>query len=199
MMLIKMIFSFFKIGLFTIGGGYAMIPLIREELVANGWMATAEITDVIAIAKMTPGPFAVNTATFAGMKIYGVSGAIVCTLGVILPSLIITMLVARFFFSYNKHKIVQGALSGIRPVVVSLIAYAVWSVIGVTLFQEKAFEKGLISALTSIDVRLIGILIIALILLFKAKAHPILAITICGAVSILLYMVLPSLFPIFSA
>ncbi len=198
MMLLKMIFSFFKIGLFTIGGGYAMIPLIREELVTNGWMTAAEITDVIAIAKMTPGPFAVNTATFAGMKIYGLSGAVMCTLGVILPSLIITTLVARFFFSYNKHRIVQGALSGIRPVVVALIAYAVWSVIGVTLVDEQAIAQGVVAALRSIDIRSIGILIIALILLFKAKAHPILVITVCGAVSIVVYMVLPNLLPMLS-
>ncbi len=198
MMLLKMVFSFFKIGLFTIGGGYAMIPLIKEELVTNNWMTTAEITDVIAIAKMTPGPFAVNTATFAGMKIYGLSGALMCTLGVILPSLIITTIVARFFFSYNKHRVVQGALSGIRPVVVALIAYAVWSVIGITLVDEQALAQGFMTALKSIELRSIGILIIAIILLFKAKAHPIVVIGACGVISIIVYMLLPSLFPMLS-
>ena len=195
MMLLKMIFSFFKIGLFTIGGGYAMIPLIREELVSNGWMTTAEITDVIAIAKMTPGPFAVNTATFAGMKIYGVLGAISCTFGVILPSLIITTLVARFFFTYNKHKLVQGALAGIRPVVVALIAYAVWTVSTTVIFQEEAISRGIMEALRSVDIRSLVILAVSLFLLFKAKAHPILVITVSGALAIVGYMVLPLIIP----
>jgi chromate transporter len=188
-----MVWSFFKIGLFTIGGGYAMIPLIREDLVSNGWMTTTEITDVIAIAKMTPGPFAVNTATFAGMKIYGVGGAIACTFGVILPSLIITMVVARFFFSYNKHKLVQGALMGIRPTVVALIAYAVWNVASVTLFADATLAQGIINAITSIDIRLVVILIVSLVLLFKAKAHPILVIVICGILSIIGFELLPNI------
>lgn len=195
MMLLKMLFSFFKIGLFTIGGGYAMIPLIREELVSNGWMTAVEIADVIAIAKMTPGPFAVNTATFAGMKIYGVAGAAMCTFGVILPSLIITTIVGVFFFSYNKHKMVQGALSGIRPVVVALIAYAVWTVASTTIFQEEAIRQGVIAAIKSVDIRSILILVTALILLFKVKAHPILVIATCGALSIIGYMVLPLVIP----
>lgn len=195
MMLLKMLFSFFKIGLFTIGGGYAMIPLIREELVSNGWMTSVEIADIIAIAKMTPGPFAVNTATFAGMKIYGVAGAVTCTLGVILPSLIITAIVARFFFAYNRHKMVQGALSGIRPVVVALIAYAVWTVASTTIFQEEAIRQGFMAAIKSVDIRSIVILLTALLLLFKAKAHPILVIAVSGALSIIGYMVLPLIIP----
>ncbi len=194
-MILEMLYTFFKIGLFTIGGGYAMIPLIRQELVFKGWMTSAEITDVIAIAKMTPGPFAVNTATFAGMKIYGIGGAVACTFGVILPSLIITTFVARFFFSYSKHKIVQGALAGIRPVVVALIAYAVWSVSSVTIFQEEAVRQGFMAAIKSVDIRSIVILIVALLLLFKAKAHPILVITVSGVISIIGYMVLPLVFP----
>ena len=195
MMLLDMLYTFFKIGLFTIGGGYAMIPLIRQELVAKGWMTAAEITDVIAIAKMTPGPFAVNTATFAGMKIFGVGGAIACTFGVILPSLIITMFVARFFFTYNKHKLVQGALAGIRPVVVALIAYAVWSVASVTIFQEEAIAQGMVAAFKSVDPRSIVILAVALFLLLRAKAHPILVIAVSGALSIIGYMALPLVIP----
>jgi chromate transporter len=195
MMMLKMVWSFFKIGLFTIGGGYAMIPLIREELIANSWMTATEITDVIGIANMTPGPFAVNTATFAGMKIYGIGGAIACTLGVILPSLIITMIVARFFFSYNNHRLVQGALMGIRPTVVALIAYAVWNVTCVTLFADANFTQGIINVITSVDIRLIIILIVSLVLLFKVKAHPILVIAICGALSIISFEVLPNVFP----
>ncbi len=84
-MIFEMMWVFFRIGLFTIGGGYAMIPLITEELVNHGWMTTTEIADIIEIAKMTPGPFAVNAATFSGMKVLGLGGAVAYTIGVILP------------------------------------------------------------------------------------------------------------------
>lgn len=197
MMLLKMLWVFFKIGLFTIGGGYAMIPLITRDLVQNGWMSISEVTDVIAIAKMTPGPFAVNTATFAGMKIYGVGGAIACTFGVILPSLIITMIVARFFFDFQKHKLVQGALKGIRPVVVALIAYAVWNVASLTLFAHEYANPNSIDTLwqmlSSIDWRAIVVLAVSLVLLFWKKAHPILVIAVAGALGIVFYHFVPLL------
>lgn len=195
MMLLKMLWVFFKIGLFTIGGGYAMIPLITRDLVQNDWMTVAEVTDVIAIAKMTPGPFAVNTATFAGMKIYGVGGAIACTFGVILPSLIITMIVARFFFDFQKHKMVQGALKGIRPVVVALIAFAVWNVATLTLFSHGEANPSSLNALwkmvSSVDWRALVVLAVSMVLLFWKKAHPILVITVAGVLGIGLYHFLP--------
>ena len=184
-MLLKMIWTFFKIGLFTIGGGYAMIPLISQELTMNGWMTTAEVTDIIAIAKMTPGPFAVNAATFAGMKMQGLAGAVLCTFGVILPSLIITTIVAKFFFNFQNLKIVKGILKGIRPTVVALIASAIVTVSLITLFH--------IDSLGNVELYSIIILAVSLLLLLWKKLHPILVIAIAGAAGILFYQVIPML------
>lgn len=125
---------FCKIGLFTIGGGMAMLPLVQRELVANGYMMLAETVDMVAISQMTPGPFAVNAATFVGMRMYGVPGAAAATLGVTLPSVLITVLVAKFFFAFYKKPLVGGALSGVRPVVLALILAAALSVARESLF-----------------------------------------------------------------
>lgn len=125
---------FCKIGLFTIGGGMAMLPLVQQELVARGYMTLSETVDMVAVSQMTPGPFAVNAATFVGMRMYGVGGAAVATLGVTLPSVIITLLVARFFFSFHKKSLVRGALAGVRPVVLALILAAALSVARESLF-----------------------------------------------------------------
>ncbi len=118
---------FLKIGLFTVGGGYAMIPLIQSELVDIGWMSNAEVADLVAISQMTPGPFAVNAATFAGVKLAGIPGAVITTIGVAFPSFVIAMLAAKFFFAFNKNKTVQDAMYGIRPAVVGLIAAATYT------------------------------------------------------------------------
>lgn len=184
-MLFEMIWTFFKIGLFTIGGGYAMIPLITQEMVSKSWMTTAEVTDIIAIAKMTPGPFAVNTATFAGMKIFGIAGAVSATFGVILPSLIVTTLVARFFFNMKDHPLVQGALFGVRPVVVALIASAIITVISLTLFTDT---ENILTMIKSIDIKSIIVLFISLIMLLKIKLHPIIVISSSGLLGILLFL-----------
>jgi len=189
-MIFNMIWTFFKIGLFTIGGGYAMIPLITEEMLNHGWMTTTEVADIIAIAKMTPGPFAVNTATFAGMKLYGFGGAIACTFGVILPSLIITLIVAKFFFEFQNLKIVKGILTGIRPAVVALIASAVVSVSIITLFKTEYIEM-LIEYAGNIEFFSIVTLSLSLILLLWKKLHPILVICIAGAAGIIFYEIIP--------
>ena len=189
-MMFLMMWTFFKIGLFTIGGGYAMIPLISQELLGNGWMTASEITDLIAIAKMTPGPFAVNAATFAGMKILGPIGAVACTVGVILPSLIITSIVAKFFFNFQNLKIVKGILKGIRPTVVALIASAIITVSTFTLFHTENISSLLI-AFRSIEIPSIIILAVSLLLLLKIKLHPILVIIISGVAGIFIYQILP--------
>ena len=190
-----MIWAFFKIGLFTIGGGYAMIPLITRELTANGWMTTREVADVIAIAKMTPGPFAANSATFAGMKIYGVGGAIACTAGVILPSFLIVVIVTHYFFQFQKSALVQGALSGVRPVVVALIGTAVWNVAAMTLLGGGLSDvfswQAVMGALGSIDIIAVAMLAVMVVALLKFKIHPVLLITASGVLGILVYRLLP--------
>lgn len=115
--------TFFKIGLFTLGGGYAMIPLIEEEVVdKHKWMAREELLDVIAIAQSCPGVFAINVSTFVGYKLKKTRGAIACTLGTALPSFIIILLIAMFFRHFKENAAVAAIFRGIRPAVVALIA-----------------------------------------------------------------------------
>ena len=117
------IFSVFsKIGAFTIGGGYAMIPLIESELTRRGWLSEEELPDIVALAQSAPGVLAVNMSIFAGYKLRGVSGSIVATLGTILPSFVAILLIAMFMSNFQDNPIVVRIFSGIRPVVVALIA-----------------------------------------------------------------------------
>lgn len=129
-LLFDLFYTFFKIGLFTIGGGYAMLPLIKKEVIeTHAWLSAEEFMDVIAIAEMTPGPIAVNTATFVGYRLAKIPGALAGTLGVILPSLIIITIIAAYFVQYNVSEIprIKGAFTALRPAVVGLIASAVFS------------------------------------------------------------------------
>ena len=119
--LIKLFFAFFKIGLFTFGGGYAMIPLIQEEVTKNGWLTAEEVIDIVGIAESTPGPIAVNLATFVGTSQMGFLGALVATVGVILPSFIIILLIAIIFKKIMDNKYVKSILKGINPVIIGLI------------------------------------------------------------------------------
>ncbi len=114
--------TFAKIGSFTIGGGYAMIPLIREELVKKGWLSDEELPDIIALAQSAPGVLAVNMSIFAGYKMRGLKGSIAATLGSALPSFLIILLIAMLFTGYQDNPVVIRIFKGIRPVVVSLIA-----------------------------------------------------------------------------
>jgi len=124
-----MFITFFKIGAFTIGGGYAMIPLIQEEVVEkNKWLTTEEFLDVIAIAEVTPGPVAVNTSTYVGYKIYGLKGALFCTLGTILPSFLIILVIVKFLWKYRQNEIADKVFLGIRPAVAALIFSAVYKI-----------------------------------------------------------------------
>jgi chromate transporter len=113
---------FAKIGSFTIGGGYAMIPLIRDELVKRGWLSEEELPDIVALAQSAPGVLAVNMSIFAGYKMRGLKGSIAATLGSALPSFLIILLIAMLFTGYQDNPIVIKIFKGIRPVVVSLIA-----------------------------------------------------------------------------
>lgn len=129
--------SFLQVGLFSVGGGYAAIPLIREQVVTNHKLLTmAEFTDLITIAEMTPGPISINSATFVGQRVYGPLGAVVCTLGCILPSFIICLTLAYFYYKYKKFSGVQTVLGALRPAVVALIASAGVSILVLALFNS---------------------------------------------------------------
>ncbi|MCI1647003.1 MAG: chromate transporter [Bacteroides sp.] len=119
---------FFKIGAFTIGGGYAMVPLIEEEIVAKReWITKEDFIDLLAISQSTPGVFAVNIAIFIGYKLWGMKGSIITTLGTILPSFLIILSIALFFHNFKDNVIVERIFKGIRPAVVALIAVPTFS------------------------------------------------------------------------
>ena len=132
--LLDLFVTFFRIGLFTFGGGYAMIPLITDEVVKKGWAGRELIIDYIAIAESTPGPFALNTSTFIGMSQAGVLGVVAAALGLILPPFIIILIIAKFLMKFAEYKGVTAALTGISPAVIGLISSAALT-IGMTAFK----------------------------------------------------------------
>ena len=121
MIFFELFYTFFLIGLFTFGGGYAMIPMIQEQVVGKDWISSDTLTDFIAISEVTPGPFALNISTFVGSHVGGTFGAVCATVGVILPSLIIIIIVAIIMNKFMKNRFVQGALGGVKPIVLALI------------------------------------------------------------------------------
>ena len=141
MIFIELFFTFFKIGLFTVGGGYAMLPLIRTEVLSKGWLTAEEIVNFIAVSESTPGPFAVNIATYIGSVRGGAAGAAFATLGVVLPSFLIILAIARCYKKFKSSKIVAGLMSGLKPAVIGLIAAAVLTV-GKTVFLNSATPTG---------------------------------------------------------
>ena len=144
MLYLELFLTFFKIGLFTIGGGYAMLPLIQADVQAKGWMTAEELVNFIAVSESTPGPFAVNVSTYVGAELAGLPGAFCATLGVVLPSFLIILLVARFYAAFRSSAIVSGAMGGLRPAVIGMIGAAVVSV-GQTVFLPEGVSPGLLS------------------------------------------------------
>ena len=123
-LLLDIFFTFFKIGLFTFGGGYAMIPIVRDSVVAKGWITEEFFYDFIGVCESTPGPVAINMATFVGSTVAGFWGSFFATLGVVLPSLIVLILVASLFKNFSENPWVKAAFKGMRPVIFSLILSA---------------------------------------------------------------------------
>ena len=185
--LLEMFWIFFKIGLFTIGGGYAMIPMITDEIVSKGWLTLDQLIDFIAVSESTPGPFAVNIATFVGMEEMGVIGALCSTFGVILPSFTIIYLISTLFYDrFIGNRFVQGALSGIRPAVLGLIASAALTVLLSAVFGGAKLTQGLGALAEGFQLsRLLILLILIAIKRYKKKIHPILLISIAAALGIL--------------
>lgn len=184
---IELFFTFFKIGLFTIGGGYAMIPLLQNELVSKGWVTIEEIINFIAISESTPGPFAVNMSTFVGAKLGGVIGSIITTLGVILPSFIIILIIAKYFYNFKDNFYVQGGLYGLRPAVIGLLCSSVFTIFVNNFVLNKSLLLHLDQIGAAIDFKGIIILIISYLIYNKFKMHPIKLIGICSVLGIVLY------------
>lgn len=145
MIYLKLFFAFFQVGLFSFGGGYAAVPLIQSRIVEqNGWLTLQQFADLITIAEMTPGPIAINSATFVGTQVAGLPGAIVCTLGCVMPSFIIVLILAKLYVKYRNLRAMQGILTGLRPAIVAMIASAGASLLILAVFNTEiaAIDEG---------------------------------------------------------
>lgn len=186
--LLELFLAFFEIGAMTFGGGYAMIPLVRETVLTRGWLTEEEMLNMIAVAESTPGPIAVNMATFVGSNEAGILGSVVATLGVVLPSFIIILVISALLKNFMKYKGVNAFLEGVRPCVVALILGT-----AITLFLSVLLGIGSGSFEVSVDV--IGIVVFAIIvaisLIYKRlrgkKPSPILMILISAGLGMLFY------------
>lgn len=185
MIYLKLLISFFQIGLFSIGGGYAALPLIQEQVVdQNQWLTMTEFSDLITISQMTPGPIAINASSFVGNRIAGVPGAVISTFGCVLPSFIIVMILAYIYNKFRNISTVQGVLGGLRPAVVALIASA-----GISIITTAFWGAELVSfKFSNINLFAIGIFILCLIALKKFKLNPILVMTGSGIAGVIIYL-----------
>lgn len=177
MIYLQLFLSFLQIGLFSFGGGYASLPLIQEQVVAqHQWLTMSEFTDLITISQMTPGPIAVNSATFVGIKIAGIGGALCATAGCILPSCIIVTLLAKLYFKYRNLTVMSDVLSALRPAVVAMIAAAGVSVLVSAFWGEsiniRATQWVLVAAFT-----------VCFVLLRKTKLNPVWVMVIAGVIN----------------
>lgn len=171
-LLVKLFISFLKIGAFSFGGGYAMLPLIEDEIIkVHGWLTTSEFVDILAIAEMTPGSIAINSATFLGYKVSGVLGSAIATFAVVLPSFIVMGLIFHFVERFKKSPYVDWVFTGIRPIVLGLIGAAAVTV------GKNAF----------IDYKSVLITIGLFYFVTFKKLNPIIGLVACGVLGVILY------------
>ncbi len=187
MILLKLFLTFFKIGAFTFGGGYAMLPLIQEEVIKNNWASLHELINFVAVSESTPGPFAVNMATYVGIVQGGLWGAACATLGVVLPSFIIILIVARIYEKFKENRIVSGCMTGLKSAVIGLIAAALISM-AKAVFVPNGFGDINVTALAVS----VGIYVAMTFLSFKVKLHPIVVIGISALIGIGMMVINPS-------
>ena len=186
MILFQLFLSFLQIGLFSFGGGYAAMPLIQEQIVEiHGWLSMSEFTDLITISQMTPGPIAINSATFVGIKIAGIPGALIATAGCILPSCIIVTLIARLYLKYRNMDVLQGVLNSLRPAVVAMIASAGISILITALWGNEA-----VIDFARTNWWMAAIFVLCFILLKKAKMNPILVMVLAGVMKLAVSLIL---------
>lgn len=171
-LLLQLFISFFKIGAFSFGGGYAMLPLLEKELVEkHGWIETADFINILAISEMSPGPIAINSATFLGYNVGGLLGAVIATFAVVLPSFIVISLIYKFMNKFKNSKYVNWTFRGIRPVVLGLIGAAAITV-GQTSF---------------VDIKSVMIAVFLFYIVTFRKINPILGIILAGILGVVLY------------
>lgn len=185
-MITLLFFSFIQVGLFSVGGGYAAIPLIQNQIVnVHGLMTLPEFADLITIAEMTPGPISINSATFVGTRLAGLPGALICTLGAVIPSFIICLTLAHYYYKYRNFGGVQTILASLRPAVVALISSAGLSILTLAIFQAE--KKDIV--LSNFRIIEFSLFVGGLVALRKFKTNPILVIFGSGLIGTIAYMV----------
>lgn len=180
MKLITLFAVFFKIGLFSFGGGYAMLPMIYQDIGKFGFMPARQFSDIVALSQMTPGPIAVNAATYVGYKYAGFWGAVSATIGVCMPSFILVLIIAAFFYKFKESKVVKAVLSGIRPATVGMIASAVLFFAQTSLYNSELLGEIFKKPLQVISLPAIGICALTVFLNSKFKVDPILLTVLAG-------------------
>lgn len=184
---LKLFIEFAKIGLFTFGGGMATIPFLQDLAVRTGWFTLRQLTDFIAISESTPGPMAINMATYAGFTTGGVLGGCVATFGVIFPALVITTVVAGFLDRFRTNEYVNNAFYGLRACVIALIGYAFMSIVKVSLLNSGTSLSDL-STLFNYRAVLIFIVMLVLTNLKKLdKVHPVAFLALSAVMGIMLF------------
>ncbi len=177
----ELFFTFLKVGAFTFGGGYAMLPLIQEQVRVHGWLTDEELINFIAVSESTPGPFAINISTYVGMETGGLPGAFCATLGVVLPSFVIILLVAKCFERFQESRVVRGCMAGLKPAVIGLIGAAF-----VSTGKTVLFPNGLsLSALYTSSFIVSAVIFAGMLFLAFKKLHPIILIMLSGVIGVI--------------
>jgi len=183
MIYLKLFTVFLKIGLFSIGGGLSMLPLLQEQVMKLGWMTAEQFVDMIAISQSTPGPIGINMATYVGYKMGSFLGAVIATTGSVMPSIIIIVIIVHYFLKFNEEPIVRSAFYGLRPAVTGLIAAAGFQIAKASLFSMEKFSLN--NKLTELfEFNVIILFIIILILSNKWEKHPVFFIAIAAIIGI---------------
>lgn len=181
MNIVQLFVSFLQVGLFSIGGGYAAIPLIQNQAVQiHHWITEEQFLDLATIAEMTPGPIAVNAATFVGLRVSGVPGAVTATFGCILPSLVIVSVLAVLYRKYRKMPLLQSVLSSLRPAVVALILAA-----GINMLMQVVFGGMDKVALRNTQWLRLTLFVAAFLALCRGRKNPIAVMLVCGIVNLI--------------
>jgi len=177
---------FFKVGLFTIGGGLAAIPLLQDEVIKRAWLTNLQFADMIAVSESTPGPIGVNVATYVGYSQYGILGSIIATIGLVTPSVIIIILIAKFVMHYRDHKVVDGVFYGLRPAVTGLILAAASSIAVISLIDIDLF-KSTNNIIDLFNFKALAMFAVFLYATNKWKHHPIFYIALAGVIGIIIF------------
>lgn len=184
MIYLQLFWSFFQIGLFSVGGGYAAMPLIQNQAVdIHSWLTMTQFADIMAIAEMTPGPIAINSATFVGIQVAGIPGAVIATIGCVFPSCVIVTALAYIYYRFRDLNIVQGVLAGLRPAVIATIASAGISLLTMAVYGQRNLPENM----GSFDKTAAVIFLAGFFLLRKCKINPLWVMAGSGVAGMILF------------